>query len=107
MRQIFVWETRALIAGAEAAPAKLADAAKRGFEVWDEATFLKHAHLLGHTANAEPIAAAEKALFGWYFEEYHVKKSDVVRDGFSRTDIMGVKSTEKGFAYHVTPLFIA
>lgn len=103
-------KTAALIVGADAVPDKLADASHWGIPVWNEATFLQHAGLATEGMLAKggsAVDAPKSAPFGWYFEEYHVKKGDVVRDGFSRTDITGLKSKIKGFAYRITPVFTA
>lgn len=91
-------KTFALIAGTDAGPAKLAKAQANNTPVWTEDMFLVHAGLKGPAA---------KTPYGWHFEEYHVKSGEVVRDGFSRTDVSGLVSKIKGFAYRVVPLFTA
>lgn len=51
---------------------------------------------------AQPSTAEQ--IYGYHYEEYHIKSGDVVNDGFSREDVTGMKSKVKGFAFRVTPL---
>lgn len=69
--------------------------------------FLPSAPVEGKKVKETTDSVSAKTPYGWHFEEYHVDSGEVVRDGFSRTDVSGLKSKIAGFTYRITPVFTA